>query len=126
MGRLKAPLLVVVTALALVACRRGEPGDADARARTAARTESRGDWTLMRFLGGPPEHGQITDTVRLDPAGGSRRVRIQRSRAGVPPDQACEADAPDGPGWAALLAAMTDPDLEAALAHPERMPLLVI
>jgi hypothetical protein len=85
-----------------------------------------GEWTLMRFLGGPPSAGQITDTTRLDPGAGSRHIRINRNRAGTSPDRSCEADAPDDPAWADFLAALADPNLEGGLVHPDRLPPLVI
>jgi hypothetical protein len=80
----------------------------------------------MRFLGGPPARGQITDTIRLDPFATGRRVRIERNRAGISQDRACEVAASDDIVWAELSAALANADLEAALAHPDRMPGLVI
>ncbi|MBI4953399.1 MAG: hypothetical protein HY908_15320 [Myxococcales bacterium] len=88
-----------------------------------AITALAGAWTFQRFLGGPPEDGQITDTTELDPAAG-RHAHLVRQRAGGAAERSCETEAPDGTAWTDLLAALADPDLRAALAHPERVPRL--
>lgn len=118
-GQSTSGLLVLV--LALASCAGGGAPGALPRARVSG-----GEWTMMRFLGGPPASGQITDTARLDPGAGSRHVRIERNRAGITPDGHCETDAPDDAAWADLLAALADPGLAGALAHPERLPLLML
>jgi hypothetical protein len=79
----------------------------------------------MHFLGGPPPTGQITDTVHVEPAAG-RHVRVDRNRVGTTGDRTCELDAPDDAVWRAFVSALADPDLEAAFAHPDRVPGLVI
>jgi len=107
----------LLLALAATSCGRGP----SAPPRVAS-----GEWTLLRFLGGPPRNGQITDTVRVDPGAGSRHVRIERNRAGVAEDRSCEADVAEDPAWAELVAALAAPDLVAALAHPERVPPLLL
>jgi hypothetical protein len=116
---------VVVVLLALVACRSTEPPVTGEPSKPAARAVDPGPWTLMRFLGGPPAGGQITDTTVLDPSAG-RRVHIERNRAGDPHDRSCDAEAREDAAWADLVAALGDPDLTRALAHESRMPLLVI
>lgn len=90
----------------------------------ASGASAAGAWTFVRFRGGPPAPGQITDTVHLD--GASRRVRVERNRASAGPDRSCEGVAPDGEAWRALAAALADADLQGALAQPERVPLLFL
>jgi len=117
---------LLLVALGMVACG-GTGGDAALPAMAGSQqprggASLAGEWTFMRFLGGPPHVGQITDTLRVD--GGSRGVRVERNRASAGPDRTCEVTAPDGEAWRALVAAANDPDLQDALTHPERVPLL--
>ena len=120
---------VLLLAVALVACHAAVDASADRRPAppvSPAPAVPAGEWTLMRFLGGPPAPGQITDTLHLDPAATRRHVRVERSRAGVSPDRVCELDASEDGAWSELLAALADGDLQDALAHPDRMPGLVL
>ncbi len=124
-------LLTGVSAWVLVAstgCASGpsssvSAGDATVLSRSGSL---RGEWTLMRFLGGPPSRGQITDTMHWNGAANDRHLRIERSRAGVPGDVVCEVDAPDDKAWNDLLSALSDSDLQRALSHPDRVPALTI
>lgn len=80
----------------------------------------RGGWTLMPFAGGPPAPGQVTATIHVDPIAG-RHMRSDRERVGGE-SSACELDTPDDATWSAL----ADRDLHGAMAHPERVPSLVL
>jgi hypothetical protein len=80
----------------------------------------------MRFLGGPPMAGQITDTLRFDPGARTHRVRIERNRVGIPHDQSCELDVPDDTAWTDLVAALADAALQDAWTHPDHVPLLAM
>jgi hypothetical protein len=119
----RAGLGWLTVVLAITSCAGGEAPAAGAQGRSKV---ANGEWTMMRFLGGPPASGQVTDTLRLDPGAGSRHVRIERNRAGMTPDRSCEADASDDAAWGELLAALADPGLAGGLAHPDRVPLLVM
>jgi hypothetical protein len=119
-------MLPLLVSFALNACHTDARGTGARDDQRSHRAVSAGEWTLMHFLGGPPAQGQITDTIRLDPAATGRRVRIERNRAGVAQDRTCEVVASDDAVWAELSAALADADLEAALAHPDRMPGLLI
>lgn len=85
----------------------------------------RGPWTMMRFAGGPPRDGQVTDTLHVDPSVG-RSARIERTEAGIEGTKSCEALVADDAAWNALVDAMADDDLQAALGHPKDLPGLVV
>jgi hypothetical protein len=95
------------------------------RGAAASVETARGPWKLVYFAGGPPLDGQITDTISCDPATG-RRVHVERVRAGAAGTTSCEADIADDAAWSTLVEAMSDDDLRSALAHPDRLPGLVI
>jgi hypothetical protein len=51
---------------------------------------------------------------------------VERNRAGTLRDQACDAVVSENGAWDGLHAALSDADLTAAFASPERMPPLVL
>lgn len=94
-----------------------------AGATGGASTEAMGPWTLMLFRGGPPEPGQLTDTLEVDID--ARRVKLTREKTGDPTPYVCDGVL-DGGALDRLAEALRAGDLRDALEHPDRIPSLAI
>lgn len=109
-------------AVAAVGCGAGsQAGGGGGGANPSSIARVQGTYRLMRFAGGPPAPGQITDTTEIDVD--TRRVTIRREVTGGAPGS-CELTAPDDAAWHDLIAAFADAGLASALANPDRIPRL--
>jgi hypothetical protein len=119
-SRVRARVVSVVLVLAS-----GCAADATTRIEAEPTSERRvGEWTFFRFGGGPPAPGQITDTVTVDVD--TRAVTLSREHAGEPTKFTCAGVATDSERWRELAELLGSSAADAVIAHPDRLPRLMI
>ncbi|MFO0611944.1 MAG: hypothetical protein U0414_05125 [Polyangiaceae bacterium] len=88
----------------------------------APQADALGTWSFMRFRGGPPEPGQITDRLEID--FDARRVHLVRERALARVPEECTATLPADGALGALANELRVDAMRSALEHPDRIPSL--